>query len=128
MLRCGLILVFGLTLSAAAADGAKPPKPVRVPPAKMLPLPPAVIDDKLVIGGEDINARKARTRMTVEVNVNGRGPYRFVVDSGADTTVVGWQIAQNLQLPYGTPAVLNGIFAATGKPVRTLPLKNVKLV
>jgi len=78
----------------------------------MLPLPPAVIDDKLVIGGEDINARKARTRMTVEVNVNGRGPYRFVVDSGADTSVVGWSIAQNLQLPAGTPVTLNGMTAS----------------
>ena len=49
--------------------------------------------------------------MTVEVMVNGRGPYRFLVDSGADTSVVGLRIARDLQLPLGTPAILNGMTA-----------------
>jgi len=75
-------------------------------------LPPAVIDDALAIGGEDINARKVRTRMTVDVAVNGTGPYKFVVDSGADSSVVGWRIARALQLPAGAPAILNGITAS----------------
>lgn len=78
----------------------------------MPPLPPAVIDDKLVIGGEDIKAREAETRMTVEVRVNGRGPYHFLVDSGADTSAVGLRIARELQLPVGTPVVLHGMTAS----------------
>jgi predicted aspartyl protease len=79
----------------------------------MAPLPPAQIDDTLLIGGEDIKARKVRTRMTVEVRVNGHGPYRFLVDSGADTSVVGLRIARELQLPVGTPANLHGMTASS---------------
>jgi hypothetical protein len=41
--------------------------------------------------------------------VNDFGPYQFIVDSGADTSVVGLRIARNLQLPLGTPAILNGM-------------------
>jgi len=78
----------------------------------MPPLPPAVIDNTLAIGGQEINARKVRTRMTVEVRVNGRGPYRFLVDSGADSSVVGLRIARDLQLPAGTPAILNSMTAS----------------
>src|SRR4028119_1464264 len=39
----------------------------------------------------------------------GRGPYHFVLDSGADTSVVGLRIARDLQLPLGTPVVLNNM-------------------
>ena len=72
-------------------------------------LPPAALDDTLAIGGDDIAARKIRSRMTVDVKVNGRGPYRFLVDSGADTSVVGLRIARDLQLPLGTPVILNSM-------------------
>ena len=51
------------------------------------------------------------TRLTVQVLVNGRGPYNFIVDSGADTSVVGLRIARGLQLPLGTPAILNSMTA-----------------
>jgi predicted aspartyl protease len=73
----------------------------------MRPLPPAEIDNKLTIGGDAIAAREIGTSMGVEVMVNGHGPYRFIVDSGADTSVVGVRIAHDLQLPLGTPVILN---------------------
>jgi predicted aspartyl protease len=47
--------------------------------------------------------------MTIAVDVNGTGPYRFVVDSGADSSVIGTRIAKALQLPQGTPVTLNGM-------------------
>jgi hypothetical protein len=75
----------------------------------MRPLPPAAIDESLSIGGDDIKVRKVDTRLTVEVRINERGPYRFLVDSGADTSVVGLGIARSLQLPLGTPATLIGM-------------------
>ncbi len=75
----------------------------------MPPLPPAYFDQTLAVGGDDVNARKVETRLSVEVRVNGRGPYHFVVDSGADTSVVGLRIARDLQLPLGTPVILNNM-------------------
>ena len=118
-LRHGVLPALALTLSAvngAASAGAAPPeigkpRPAPATPSDVAPLPPAQIDNQLQIGGDDLKARKVATRMTVEVHVNGRGPYRFVVDSGADTSVVGLGIAHDLELPLGTPAILNGTTA-----------------
>ena len=74
-----------------------------------MPLPPAVFDPSLAIGGQDVGARKIETRLSVDVMINDRGPYRFIVDSGADTSVVGLKVARDLQLPIGTPVTLNAM-------------------
>lgn len=115
-IRHGLLLASGLTvlsLGGTAANAAPPASgkgaaPVE-PAVRMPALPPAEIDNSLTIGGDDIDAREIITRMTVAVRVNGRGPYRFVVDSGADTSVVGTRVARALQLPVGTSARLIGM-------------------
>jgi hypothetical protein len=112
-----LILALALTCSAVtgsamAADQAphiSKPRPAPLGPSTMPPLPPAVIDNTLAIGGDDVKARKVESRMTVDVAVNGRGPYHFVVDSGADTSAVGLRVAHDLQLPLGTPVILNAV-------------------
>jgi predicted aspartyl protease len=111
--RSVLVLPLVLALSATNGNAQAPeigkPRPAPVTAPAPLPLPPAVIDNSLVIGGDDVKARQADTRLSVAVQVNGRGPYHFVVDSGADTSAVGLHLARDLQLPLGTPAVLNGM-------------------
>ncbi len=115
IVRSRLALLLALTAPAAASAWAQSAQPSKIAKPRTVPTPergppsPAVIDNQLEIGGEDINARKVSTRMTVEVQVNGQGPYRFLVDSGADTSVVGQRIARDLRLPLGRPAVLHGI-------------------
>jgi len=40
-------------------------------------------------------------RMTVPVGLEGHGPFRFVIDTGSQTTVVGDELAERLALPPG---------------------------
>jgi predicted aspartyl protease len=108
---------FALLTAAALCIGATPPK--SLPPAPMKPLMPAEHDATLEVAGKEVAARKVETRMTVAVKINDTGPYRFVVDSGADTSVVGTRIAKALALPPGRPAILNGM-TATARVERVL--------
>ena len=113
VLTLGLVLAFaGLATVAPAEEPPKIGKPTPAPatiPPDVPELPPAQFDPSLAVGGQDVKAKKVETRLSVDVAVNGRGPYRFIVDSGADTSVVGLGIAHDLQLPLGTPAILNGM-------------------
>lgn len=106
-------LILGLAGAAVLLPVAGSAAPKRKPVFKMTPLTNAQIDDGLQIGGTDVDARKTRSRMTVAVTVNGKGPYRFVVDSGADSTVIGAKVSEALKLPQGTPVLLNGMTDST---------------
>ena len=71
-----LIAALGFLAAPAAAQ-------------EQLPLPPATV----VAAAEDRNLR-----MTVPVMIGDRGPFAFVVDTGADRTVVSRELATTLNL------------------------------
>jgi predicted aspartyl protease len=107
-----------LTVLAAALALAEP-----TPPAPKIP--PASIDETLEVSGEDIAARELRSRLSIEVLVNGRGPFRFVVDTGADRSVIGSGLAAQLGLPAEEPVRLRGIIG--DNEVSTVLIETLRL-
>ena len=102
--------------ATAAAAAAVPPaigkaRPAPPTPPDVPPLPPAIYDPGLDVGGSDVKAHEIDTRLSVDVRLNGQGPYRFIVDSGADSSAVGQRIARELQLPVAAPAILHAMTA-----------------
>lgn len=75
------LLIAVLALSAGRVAAQAPP----VPPAA---------DAELAIGELD-------KRMTIEVRIGGRGPWDFIVDTGAERTVVSHELAAELALAPG---------------------------
>jgi predicted aspartyl protease len=51
----------------------------------------------------------AYRRMMVEVNIDGRGPYSFIVDTGAERTVISREVATQLELKSGKSISLHGV-------------------
>lgn len=60
-------------------------------------------------------------RMTVEVNIDGQGPYRFVVDTGAERTVISSELAQSLGLDPGGGISLASVSRVTRVPSVLIP-------
>lgn len=54
-------------------------------------------------------ARDRSARMTVPVSIDGHGPFAFVVDTGADRTVVSRELATELSLAEGLSATMHSM-------------------
>jgi predicted aspartyl protease len=133
-----LALLAAAMFVAAAAD--QPPTAAGSPPAAIvepsalrtvpaLPdrpmIPTATIDSTLEVHGQVLKAQDLMSRMLVRVKVNDRGSYLFIVDSGADRSVIGSNLAERLGLPAGKPATLQSL--AGPKRVQTVMVDRLGL-
>lgn len=107
---------LGLSLMAeqAWARSTTPPNPLKPPPFQTPPpgtaspgvlLPAPAEPPTLFLD----TALDEADRMTVEVLINGQGPFNFVVDSGADRSALSAPLAERLGLEAGPDVLLHGV-------------------
>lgn len=77
------------------------------------------VTDEVAIGSD------ASKRMTVNVSVGGQGPYRFLVDTGSERTIISRQLARRLQLESGKNTVLHSVIGIND--VRTVNIPNLQV-
>lgn len=99
MLRLALSIAVSLP-AALGLIGAAPADTPQTDPAAADPL-----TEEQIVALE----RERYRRVTVPVSVQGTGPYRFLVDTGAQATVVSQEIATDLQLPSAGRATIVGM-------------------
>lgn len=93
----GVIYPLLLLTLPIEAPGGTPPAPAQDPE---LITPESVMEATLLTLGE------IDQRLTVPVAVNARGPYNFIIDTGAERTVVSRELANSLRLSAGNPVTL----------------------
>ena len=111
------LLVAGLVLSTSAliAQPIVPQSDVGTAGA---------IDGETVTDEVAINSDSTR-RMTVDVSVGGHGPYRFLVDTGSERTIISRQLARRLQLESGKNTVLHSVIGVND--VRTVNIPKLRV-
>lgn len=95
-MRSVAALLIAMLVPAGSAIAAAPPPPILTPPA------PGSGDTAVPLMPIDI-------RMGVDVTINGAGPFHFIVDSGANRTVISRQLAHLLGLPSAGQVTLHSV-------------------
>jgi predicted aspartyl protease len=95
--------LVGLAVTAALPAAPLPPQ-VATPDAA--PADAAAPDDN---DSSAMRLNALEQRMTVAVTINGAGPFRFIVDSGATRTVISSRLAALLKLPADAPVSLHSV-------------------
>ena len=108
-------------LPAALAAVATQLAPVSAAPPEALPAAVEAVPEVEII---ELGQERYR-RMTVPVTIGSEGPFRFMLDTGAQATVVSRALADRLALNDRKPAILVGM--ASRREVETTPIEDVGL-
>lgn len=92
-----LTLALGLSLASASATQAPPP-----------PSTAAETEPKL--------EQRRDGRVTVDVLVNGQGPFPFIIDTGANRSAIGRTLAERLALPVSGENLIHGVSGSEMRP------------
>lgn len=113
-------LPFAAMLAATglAATGIATSAPS--PPPLELPLPPELSESEII----DLERDRYR-RLTVPVMIGDKGPFRFMIDTGAQATLLSRELADQLELFDRQPASLMGM--ASEVPVETVEIPDFRL-
>lgn len=76
--------------------------------------PPGSMESTIPAASEPVVApihalTNAASQLMVDVHINGNGPYHFVVDTGAEHTVLAGEVARDLSLPNGPKVMLKSV-------------------
>lgn len=117
-------------LTGAAQPPASPPATVSQPPPAQAPTGETLAPPVLVtpyIQPFDLDATR---RMAVNVMVGGQGPFSFLVDTGAERTVIARELAERLGLTEGAKlkmATIGGSAVVSSYRVAAVEMANLRL-
>ena len=106
-----------LTAAPAAGQDAAAPPPIAAPDPADAPAPA----DLLAFADLE-------NRMTVPVQIAGAGPYRFVIDTGAQRTVISRELAGSLGLARGRDVRLTAMAGVSVEGTVVIPSLTVSTV
>jgi len=113
MIRCLLTIAL---LAGASAVQAQPATTTTLEAVSGIPAIDKTTQTQDVRFKTDLD-----NRMTVPVKLSGSGPYRFLVDTGADRTAISRELAGKLGLESGDHASLHSIAGVSTVSTATVP-------
>lgn len=111
----GSMLAFPQMVRASTAPPSQAKAAV---PSPVQAADPSTTPDESIAGALDY-----QNRLTLDASIDGHGPYKFVIDTGSDRSVISAELAERLGLLNSEDVIVQGISRSLS--VRTVTLRNL---